>query len=174
MINVFSCSDRQGPICLFVDLPGYGYARMSKAQQMHTGQFLRQYLEDRGALRAALLLVDARLPAQASDLDTATFLQLAGVPYWVVATKIDQLKKGVHRDRQMQSLKNAFVAVGGGGVGSSVLPCSSVTGEGKRELWAALRESIIMEKEEEEEEEDDDGGGGGDDGHDDKDDEGAF
>ena len=66
-INLFKCSDHQGPICNFVDLPGYGFAKMSKDMKDDVNEFVRRYLSDRGALRMAVLLVDIRREPQELD-----------------------------------------------------------------------------------------------------------
>lgn len=55
-INLFKCSDKEGDICVFVDLPGYGFAKMSKDQQAGIGVFLSGYLEERGPLKLVILL----------------------------------------------------------------------------------------------------------------------
>lgn len=59
-INLFSCKDKAGPICNFVDLPGYGFAKLSKVEQQGISSFLRDYFLARGALKLVFLLVDSR------------------------------------------------------------------------------------------------------------------
>jgi len=88
---MFRCSDKGGDIATFVDLPGYGFAKLSRDRQSSISGFLREYFEDRGALRLAVLLVDPRLDAQGIDLGMLQFLQNEEVPHVVVATKIDKL-----------------------------------------------------------------------------------
>ena len=63
-INVFSCADKDGAFCNFADLPGYGYAKISKTLQEEISYFLRDYLRQRGSLRLAVLLVDVRREPQ--------------------------------------------------------------------------------------------------------------
>jgi ribosome biogenesis GTP-binding protein YsxC/EngB len=60
LINSFRCSDRTGPICSFVDLPGYGYAKLSRELQEEVSKFLRDYLLARRSLKVVILLVDSR------------------------------------------------------------------------------------------------------------------
>lgn len=69
-INIFGCRDKQGDICNFVDLPGYGYAKISKAMQEEVAQFIMQYLENRTSLRLAVVLVDIRRTPQEADQQT--------------------------------------------------------------------------------------------------------
>jgi ribosome biogenesis GTP-binding protein YsxC/EngB len=68
-INIFQCSDRSGSICNFVDLPGYGYAKLSDEQQSGISSFMRDYLLARGSLKLVLMLVDSRREADAADLE---------------------------------------------------------------------------------------------------------
>lgn len=79
-INVFACGDRDGTICNFADLPGYGYAKISKVLQDEISVFLRDYLGHRGALRCAVLLVDVRREPQGLDAGMISFLKDAQVP----------------------------------------------------------------------------------------------
>ena len=72
-INMFKCADKIGDLCVFVDLPGYGFAKMSKVQQDETARFLKSYLEDRGPLKLAVLLIDVRREVQEADLGTKCF-----------------------------------------------------------------------------------------------------
>jgi ribosome biogenesis GTP-binding protein YsxC/EngB len=60
LINSFQCSDRTGPICSFVDLPGYGYAKLSRELQEEVSKFLRDYLLARRSLKVVILLMDSR------------------------------------------------------------------------------------------------------------------
>jgi ribosome biogenesis GTP-binding protein YsxC/EngB len=68
-INVFNCQDKLGDICKFVDLPGYGYAKISKTQQSEISQFIGDYLIRRGALKLVILLIDPRREVQQYDQD---------------------------------------------------------------------------------------------------------
>ena len=75
-INQFKCKDAQGDICTFVDLPGYGFAKVAKDKQEDISGFLRGYLENRSNLRLAVLLVDIRREPQVQDLN---MFQVPGV-----------------------------------------------------------------------------------------------
>jgi ribosome biogenesis GTP-binding protein YsxC/EngB len=68
-INVFNCQDKLGDICKFVDLPGYGYAKISKTEQSEISQFIGDYLIRRGALKLVILLIDPRREVQQYDQD---------------------------------------------------------------------------------------------------------
>jgi GTP-binding protein len=157
-INIFSCSDKVGEICNFVDLPGYGYAKMSKQMQDEVSQFLRTYLQDRGSLRLAVLLVDMRRDVQTLDMEMISFLREVGIPHIVIATKSDKMKKG----ESSVALKS--LARGLGIAPRLPIPFSSVSGSGRREVWRAIRGGIlgdsslvIMDEDDDDDEYDDDG-----------------
>lgn len=69
-VNIFKCSDNSGPICTFADLPGFGFAKLSKVQQDNISQLLKDYFSARGALKLVMLLVDPRRDPSPADLDT--------------------------------------------------------------------------------------------------------
>ena len=150
LINMFKCADRVGDLAVFVDLPGYGFAKMPKAQQEEVARFLRSYLEERGALRLAVLLLDPRRPAQDLDLGMLQFLQRERLPYIVVATKCDKLGKN-ELERSLSTLSRDL-----GLRKELIVPFSSVTGDGRRSLWSKIRDGIIGKLEVEYDEDDDD------------------
>jgi GTP-binding protein len=76
-----------------VDLPGYGYARVSKGERRKFGKLIEDYISKRESLVAVLVLVDSRLTPQKSDLDFITWLGMNGVPFSVVFTKTDKPSK---------------------------------------------------------------------------------
>ena len=129
-----------GRIALYlVDLPGYGYARGSKASRHDAAAELKAVAEAyfRGTspaelkLRAtaALLLIDARHPALDADVQAARWLGSMHVETHVVATKIDKLTRS-ERARHLTIIGNTF--------GTAALPVSAVSGEGLDELWKTI------------------------------------
>lgn len=114
------------------DLPGYGYAKVSKAVQREWGPLIEAYLTDRPALRCVLLLVDAR-GAEASDANTYAWLRRQGHDPLVVITKIDKLKRGERRAGEA-AVREAL------GLPDDARPVvsSSVTKEGRDDLWNAI------------------------------------
>ncbi len=76
-----------------VDLPGYGYARAAKTQRSLWNDFIHQYLTKRESLVNLFLLIDSRLPLQKIDAEAIAFLGENEVPFSIVFTKIDKLKK---------------------------------------------------------------------------------
>lgn len=74
-----------------VDLPGYGYAKVSKTEREKWGKFIRHYFQSRMNLQCAFVLLDSRIPPQAIDLEFINSLGEWGVPFVLVYTKVDKL-----------------------------------------------------------------------------------
>jgi GTP-binding protein len=115
-----------------VDLPGYGYARRSSAQESRADasklfeELTGAYFGQAHPALSALLLVDARHPGLQNDIEAWAWLNTIAADCAVVATKIDKLARG-ERIRAMRELESVLE--------HSVLPVSAVTGEGLDELW---------------------------------------
>ena len=112
----------------FVDLPGYGYARVPVK---FTGQWkilIEEYLENRENLKLSCLILDARRGWMEKDLDLKRWLEHNGRPYLVVATKVDKLNQS--------ELEHGLRAIRQEGV--EPLPFSALTGRGVREIWQAI------------------------------------
>lgn len=77
----------------FVDVPGYGYAKVSKGQRQKFGEMIQDYLETRADLKGLVLLVDARHDPTVDDINMFNYALCLNIPILVVATKIDKLKK---------------------------------------------------------------------------------
>jgi GTP-binding protein len=116
----------------FCDLPGYGYAKVSKAERDRWAAMIEDYLRGRDVLRAVVLIVDARHPPAESDHDALGFLAAAGRRVIVAATKIDKLP----RTRRGAALRAVEEALGLGH--GEVVPFSAVEGTGAEALWARL------------------------------------
>ncbi len=87
-INHFIINDKW----YLVDLPGYGYAKVSKTQRRTWEQFIQNYLVKRDNLQCVFLLIDSRIPPQQSDLEFANWLGERLIPFVIVFTKIDDKK----------------------------------------------------------------------------------
>ena len=114
------------------DLPGYGFAKVSKAERDAWAAMIEDYLRERDVLRAVVLIVDARHPPSESDLDAAGFLASAGRRVIVAATKMDKLTKA----RQGAALAEVEKAMGL--PRGEAVPFSAVEGTGSEKLWARL------------------------------------
>jgi GTP-binding protein len=137
LINVYRVARGARPAFYLVDLPGYGFARGSRARgddaQARRGGFEELtgafFATERQAEVAAVLLVDARHPGLANDREAWAWLRQTVADAAVVATKIDKLARG-ERIRAIGQLESVFE--------DSVLPVSAVTGEGLDELWKLI------------------------------------
>jgi GTP-binding protein len=132
-INFFSLTtspERQQPNFLFADLPGYGYAKISKSISAEWPKFIEPYLAERPTLALCICLVDSNIPPQASDAQLTEFLRSIGRPYLVVATKADRLS-GNGRAKAKQLLSRELAA-------EQLLLCSAKTGLGMKELWSEI------------------------------------
>ena len=119
------------PEMLFADLPGYGYAKVSREISADWARFVNPYLHQRPNLALCLVLVDSNIPPQASDAQLVKFLTARERPYLIIATKCDRLS-GNQLQHALRSLGQAYH-------GSQIMPFSSKTGSGQDELWEQIR-----------------------------------
>src|SRR5262249_44276045 len=125
-----------------VDLPGYGFTRRSKAEQRAWASLIEGYLATRPTLAAVVVIVDARRGLEEDDRALCDLIAAAAPPsrrpveVLLVATKIDTRRRSerkvVRRGRQ-------------GAVGRKIYGLSSLTGEGREDLWRALRRAALGE-----------------------------
>lgn len=119
----------------FVDLPGYGYARVSKTVKEEWGKRMMDYLRDREQLRMVALLVDARHEPSDSDLHMMEILEQSEKPTLIVATKFDKVKRNL-RQKHVKIVREGL----GLDTDALIIPFSSVTAEGVREIWEVIRQ----------------------------------
>jgi GTP-binding protein len=132
-INFFAVR-RQGaprPEVIFADLPGYGYAKLSKEVSAEWPKFIDPYLGERESLALCICLVDISIPPQDSDKQLVEFLKHAGREFLMVATKADRVSNNQLR-AQIELFKREFGT-------ENILPYSSKKGTGKDELWKLIR-----------------------------------
>ena len=130
-INFFALRDRSWRSQLvFADLPGYGYAKISKSISAGWPAFIEPYLAHRETLALCVCLIDANVPAQGRDRQLIDWLRDAGREFIVVATKIDRLS-GNERTRNLMGLRESLEL-------DAILPVSAKTGYGIKELWARI------------------------------------
>ena len=90
LLNFFNIDDK----LRFVDVPGYGYAKVSKTERAKWGKMIEEYLTSRDNLRAVVSLVDLRHDPSADDVQMYEFLKYYEIPVIVVATKADKIPRG--------------------------------------------------------------------------------
>lgn len=136
-INFFAVGDRpdKPPKLLFADLPGYGYAKISKSISAEWPSFIEPYLVERPTLALCLCLVDANVPPQESDAVLLRFLRAHGRRFLVAGTKADRLS-GNGRAKAVAALRKGLELADP--EQERFLLCSSKTGAGLKEIWSAL------------------------------------
>jgi GTP-binding protein len=117
----------------FVDLPGYGYAKVAASLRDEWGPMIEGYLEKRDNLKGVVLIMDIRRPPEMEEEMLIEFLSSLEIPVVVALTKVDKLS-GNERARQLKLFKI--------GLNGIAIPFSATTGEGKDELWSAIRELV--------------------------------
>ena len=130
-INFFALLDqRQRPRRILADLPGYGYAKISKSISAGWPAFIEPYLQNRETLSLCICLIDSNIPAQPGDKQLIDWLRHAGRGFAVVATKVDRLS-GNERTRNLLALKKGLEL-------DEILPVSAKTGAGINVLWSRI------------------------------------
>jgi GTP-binding protein len=130
-IGVYAKPTQPDPELMLVDLPGYGYAKLSREISAEWPKFIEPYLEKRNTLQLAICLIDANIPPQESDHQLIDFLRSVGREILVVATKADKLSGN--------KLRNALLSLAREHGVETILPYSAKTGNGQSELWRAIR-----------------------------------
>jgi GTP-binding protein len=117
----------------FVDVPGYGYAKVSKKEREAWGKMLETYFTSREQLKAVVLITDLRHPPTADDILMYDFLKHYGIPCVVIATKADKISKS-----QWQKHLKVTKETLGLSAEDYLILFSSETGEGKDKVWSLL------------------------------------
>ena len=135
-INFFEVrwAGKPHPEVIFADLPGYGYAKISREISSQWPEFIEPYLKERSCLALCLALIDISVPPQESDKQLLEFLNASGRPFVIVATKCDRLSGN--------RLSNALRLSAQTLPGAITVPFSAKTGEGKEQLWQRIKEAI--------------------------------
>ena len=130
-INFYNIDDQ----IYFVDLPGYGYAAVSKQEKKKWGLMMEEYLNTRENLRHTLLLVDSRHKPTADDVQMAEWIRYNFGSLIVIATKLDKLKKS-QIEGNMDVIKQTLKL----GENDILVPFSSEKGTGRDEAWEIINE----------------------------------
>jgi len=120
------------PELIFADLPGYGYAKISREVSQEWPKFIEPYLHERPTLALCVALVDVNVPPQESDRQLLDFLGASGREFLLVATKSDRLS-----NNQLNNVLRTFSAQY---PSARLLAYSAKTGAGREELWKHIRQ----------------------------------
>jgi GTP-binding protein len=123
----------------FVDLPGYGYARVSKQVRESWGEIVTDYLAKRERLVLSIQIVDSRHDPTKLDLQLSEWLASNAKPHLVVATKADKLS----RNELQKNLRRAREVLGADDA-SEVIAYSAVTGLGRERVWRAITDALTV------------------------------
>lgn len=127
----------------FVDLPGYGFARVSKEEKKKWGAMIETYLNSRETLSQVILLVDSRHAPTPDDITMLNFIRAVSERAVVVASKIDKLKKS-ERDNALRRIITDLKLSGD----DIIIPFSAVSGEGTDMFWDYIHTIVLGENEE--------------------------
>lgn len=132
-INFYRVNER----FLFVDLPGFGYAKVPRSLKEAWWRLVEDYLTQRSQLRGVVHILDARHAPTPQDADLQTFLAAVAVPSLVVLTKADKLARGQRAAVQVAAARSLDLPMP-----NAALFFSAETGEGIPELWQAIQERL--------------------------------
>jgi GTP-binding protein len=122
------------PELLFTDLPGYGYAKVSREISQDWARFVDPYLTERPSLALCVALIDTNIPPQPSDRQLLEFLAATKRNHLIVATKCDRLS-GNEMRQALRTLSQEYAQ-------TPMVPFSAKTGAGKDDLWAQILRAI--------------------------------
>jgi len=134
-INYFRVDDR----LYLVDLPGYGYAKVSQAEKDRWARLIQSWFDDPGLMTLGILIVDARHAPTANDVAMADYFKAAGKPWAVVANKLDKLKKS-EVEPNLATIRSTLTLP----EAVKVIPFSAEKGTGREELLALLLEHLAL------------------------------
>ena len=121
-----------------VDLPGYGYAKVSEQEKQKWGRMIERYLHGSKQLRAVFLLIDIRHDPSANDKMMYDWIVSQGYQPIIIATKLDKIKRS-QKDKQVKAVRQGL----GLSQGTTVIPFSSVTKQGRDELWELAEKEYL-------------------------------
>lgn len=121
----------------FVDLPGYGYAKVSQEIKAKWGAMIERYLKGSRQLKKIFLLVDIRHEPTVNDKEMYQWIVYQGYEPVIIATKLDKINRS-QKDRQLKLIRTALDA----GEKIKIIPFSALTKQGREEIWAYIDEQI--------------------------------
>lgn len=125
----------------YVDLPGYGYAKVSVAEREKWGKMIEKYLNTSKQLKAVLLLIDIRHEPSANDRNMYEWIQYNGFEPIIIATKLDK----INRSQVQKHVKMVREGLGAKKE-TTIIPFSSETMQGREELWQLIEGLVNVEQ----------------------------
>ena len=133
-INFYNVNDE----LYLVDLPGYGYAKVSEAEKVKWRQLIERYLHNSKQLQAVFLLIDIRHEPSANDRMMYDWIVEMGYNPIIIATKLDKIKRS-QVQKQMKLIKTTLNLV----PGTVIIPFSATTKQGRDEIWELVEDNFI-------------------------------
>lgn len=130
LLNFFNLDDKY----IFVDVPGYGYAKLSKQQLIKFGEMMEDYFHEREQKKGVVIIVDARHKPSVDDDAMLEYARYFEIPVAIIATKMDKLKNS-ERKRNIQAIRDHFELSDD----EVVVPFSAEKREGVDEAWAVIK-----------------------------------
>jgi len=137
-INFYNVNDE----LYLVDLPGYGYAKVSEAEKVKWGQLIERYLHNSKQLKAVFLLIDIRHEPSANDRMMYDWIVDMGYNPIIIATKLDKIKRS-QIQKQMKLIKTTLNLV----PGTVIIPFSATTKQGRDEIWELVEDNFLEREE---------------------------
>ena len=129
-------------IMYLVDLPGYGYAKVSEKEKIQWGKLIERYLHSSKQLKAVFLLIDIRHDPSANDKMMYEWIVSQGYNPIIIATKLDKLKRS-QVAKHVKMIKQGLDLV----PGTQIIPFSSVSKQGREEIWELVEKNFLNETE---------------------------
>ena len=134
LINYYSINDEM----YLVDLPGYGYAKVSEQEKIKWGQLIERYLHSSAQLKAVFLLIDIRHAPSENDRIMYQWIVEQGFHPIIIATKLDKIKRS-QVQKQMKVLREGLKLI----PGTTIIPFSSQTKQGRDEIWDMVENQFL-------------------------------
>ena len=141
-INFYNIND----VMYLVDLPGYGYAKVSQAEKEKWGTMIENYLHESKQLKAVFLLIDIRHEPSANDKQMYDWISYQGYDPIIIATKLDKINRS-QIQKQVKLIRTKLEVK----PGTMIIPFSAETKQGREEIWE-LMDSFVLPKESDDEE----------------------
>lgn len=135
-INFYNIND----LLYFVDLPGYGYAKVSESVKEKWGKMVEKYFKMSKQLKMVFLLVDIRHAPSENDRIMYDWIVYHGYQPVIIATKLDKIKRS-QKDKQIKNIKESLKVQ----PGTIIIPFSSETKQGREETWEIIEQACNLE-----------------------------
>ena len=124
-----------------MDLPGYGYAKVSKEIKEKWGRMIERYLQTSAQLKNIFLLLDIRHAPTENDRQMYAWIRAQGLEPAIILTKADKIKRN-----QLAKQQKLIAAALGAGAGTVMIPFSALTGQGTEEIWQYIETAVCGEQ----------------------------